>query len=139
MKNLRKYAGAFSRPTTKFGDNITLDHCSFYDHGVQYALSGNVVALVVRGVHAGFGSVYPSSSKSTSSTVEALQRSIGDSQVKHIYSVNADELIAASREMGTPHEASQQGMPETNGLIEREVQDMLAGTRSVMYVTGMPG
>ena len=97
MKNLRKYQGAFSRKLSVFGDHIAADHCSFYDHGMQYALSGNVVALVVRDVHTGFGAVYPSSSKGTSSTVEALQRLIADSKVKRLYSDNADELIAASR------------------------------------------
>ena len=45
MKNLRKYAGAFSRPTTQFGDIFTMDHCSFYDGGMQYSLSGKVIAI----------------------------------------------------------------------------------------------
>ena len=106
---------------------------------MQYALSGNIVALVVRGVHTGYGAVYPSSSKNNSSTVETRQRFIGDSRMKRIYSDNADELIAAARELGIPHEASQQGMPETNGIIEREVQNMLTGMRTMMFAAGMPG
>ena len=63
---------------------------------MQYALSGNVIALVVRDVRTGYGAVYPSSSKATSSTVEALQRLIGDSKIERIYSDNADELVAAA-------------------------------------------
>ena len=60
---IKLYAGAFSRPVSTFGDIITMDHCSFYDQGMMYALSGKVVALVVRDVANKFGSVYPSHSK----------------------------------------------------------------------------
>jgi hypothetical protein len=116
-----------------------MDHCSFYDHGMQYALNGNVISLVVRDVHTKYGAVYPATSTSTSSTVEALQRFIGGAKVKRFYSDNADALIAAARELTIPHEASQQGMPETNGIIDLEVQDMLIGTRTIMFAAGLPG
>ena len=59
--------------------------------------------------------------------------------MKRSYSDNAEELIAAARELMIPHEASQQGMPETNGIIEREVSDMLCGTRTVMFAAELPG
>ena len=121
MKNLKNYKGAFSRPTRAFGDIVTMDHCSFYDNGMQYLLNGNVISLVVRDSHTKFGAVYPANNKSSSSTTEALQRFIGDDKVKRIYPDNADELTAVARELMIPHEASQQGMPETNGIIEREV------------------
>ena len=106
---------------------------------MQYALNGNVISLVVRDVHTKFGAVYPANDKTSSSTIEALQRFIGDDKVKRFYSDNAEELIAAARELMIPHEASQQGMPETNGIIERKVQDMLCGTRTVMFAAGLPG
>ena len=63
MKNLRKYAGALSRPLKLFDDIATMDHCSFYDAGMQYTSSGNPVALVVRVVYSTFGAVYPAPSK----------------------------------------------------------------------------
>ena len=138
MRNLRKYAGAFSRPVKVFGDIVTMDRCSLYTMTLKYALSNNVVALVVRDV-ATFGFVYPSPAKDTEETVSSLQRFIGDDHVKRIYSDNADELINAARFLGIPHEASQQGMPQTNGIIEREVQDMVSGTRTVLVAAGMPG
>ena len=139
LKNLRKYAGAFSRPTTKFGDIVTMDHCSFYDGGMQYSLNGKVISLVARDIHTTFGSVYPADSKSTENTIEALQSFVGDSPVKRFYSDNADELISAARHLKVAHEASQQGIPQTNGIIEREVQDMLTGTRTLLVAAGMPG
>ena len=62
MKNLRKYAGASSRPLKQCGDTITMDPCSFYDAGMQRALAGKVVALVIRDIYSTFGTVYPASS-----------------------------------------------------------------------------
>ena len=59
MKNLRKYAGALSRPLKQLAGIITMDHCSFCDAGMQYALNGKVVALVARDVYSTFGAVYP--------------------------------------------------------------------------------
>ena len=85
MKNLRKYKGAFSRDTKAFGDVVTMGHCSFYDKGMQSALNGNVISLVVRDVHTKLGAVYPANNKTSSSTVEALQRFIGDDKVKRFY------------------------------------------------------
>ena len=54
------------------GDVITMDHCSFYDAGMQYALNGNTVALVVRDVYSTFGSVYLAPSKNMEETTLAL-------------------------------------------------------------------
>ena len=84
MKNLRKYAGAFSRPLKQFGDITPMDHCSFYDAGRQYALNGNTVALVVRDVYSTFGSVYPASSKNMEETTMALRSFIRGLQSEEI-------------------------------------------------------
>ena len=116
-----------------------MDHCSFYDQGMMYALNGKVVALVGRDVATTFGSVFPSHSKDTEETVAAPQHCIGDSHVKRFYSDNADELVNAARFLNVPHETSQQGMPQTNGIIEREVQDLVAGTRTLLVAAGLPG
>ena len=48
---------------------------------MQYALSGNTVALVARDVYSTFGSVYPASSKNMEETTMALRSFIGDSRV----------------------------------------------------------
>ena len=69
----------------------------------------------------------------------ALRSFVGASKGKRLYSDNADELLAAARSMGVPHEASQHGMPEANGIVEREVQDMLTGTRTLLVAAGLRG
>ena len=59
--------------------------------------------------------------------------------MERFYSDNADELVSAARYLNVAHEASQQGVPQTNGIIERDVQDMLTGTRTLLVAAGMPG
>ena len=126
-----------SRPVKSFGDIVTMDHCSSYDHGMKYALNNNVIALVVRDVATTFGFVYPAPTKDNDETVSALQRFIGDAHVKRIYSDNADERINAARFLGIPRETSQQGMPQTDGIIESAVQDMVACTRTLLVAAGL--
>ena len=81
-----------------------MDHCSVYDAGMQYALNGNTVALVVRDVHMTFGAVYPAPSKNMDETTMALRSFVGDSKVKRFCSDNADELIGTARNLGFPME-----------------------------------
>jgi hypothetical protein len=69
----------------------------------------------------------------------ALRSYVGESKVKRFCSDNADELIGAARSLGALHEASQQGMPQTSGIIEREVQDVLTGTRTLLVAAGVRG
>ena len=93
----------------------------------------------MRDVDSTFGAVYPAPSKSMDEATMALRSFIGDSKVRRFYSDNADEPIGAARNLGAPHEASQQGMPQTNGIIEREVQDLPTGARTLLVAAGLLG
>ena len=137
MKKSRKCARAYSRPLKRCGDINAMDHCSLDDAGVQYALSGNTAALVVRDVYSTFGAVYPTSARSMDEATMASRSLVGDSKVNRFYSDNADELIGVARNLGAPHEASQQGMPQANGILERGVPDMLTGTRTLLVAAGL--
>ena len=68
-----------------------------------------------------------------------LQDCIGDEVIRRLYSDNADELVGVARFLTIPHETSQQGTPQTNGIIEREVQDMVFGTRTLLVAVGLLG
>ena len=59
--------------------------------------------------------IMPWDDEDTKETVSAVQSFVGDDHVKRFYSDNADELVNASRFLGIPHEASQQGMPRRHG------------------------
>ena len=116
---------------------LTMGLCAFCDHGVEYALSNNVVALVARGVATTFGGVYPSPTKDTDETLAALKTY---SPASRNYSGNADELMSAARFLSIPHEAPQQGMPQANGIIGRAVQDMVSrGGSSDVGGSGVAG
>ena len=81
--------------------------------------NGNVIALVVRGIYSAFGAVCPVASMSVEHATLALKSYIGDALVRRFYFGHADERVAAATTLGTPHEASQQSVPQTNGVIER--------------------
>ena len=115
---MKKYPGSISRPIKDVGDLITVDHCSFYDNGVNYALNGNTVSLVVRDIATAFlGMCTHCQSKTIADTVSSLQRFSGYAVAKRFYADNADGLISAARFLKIPHEASQQGIPRTNCII----------------------
>ena len=107
-----------------------MDHCSDFDAGVQYILSGNTTALVTRDVYSIVGYACPSNTKNTDSVITAMLRFAGADLVSSIYPDKVDELIAAARYLRIPSEASQLGIQQTNGIIEREVPDMLTGART---------
>ena len=71
--------------------------------------------------------------------VSSTQKLVGDENVARVYSDAVDELVVAARLRHIPHGASQQGLPQTNDIIEREVQGMLTGARTVLVVAGLPG
>ena len=98
-EELAKVQGVFQSALTGFGDIITMDPCSFVDHGMTYALNGNSIVLVVRDVATTFGMAYPAARKTADETVTAMQMFVGDDlpRVKRFYSDNADALMAASR------------------------------------------
>ena len=61
-----------------------------------------------------------------------------DGHVSRIYSDDADELIVAARYLSIAPEASQQGIPQTHGIIVWDAKDMLTGTRTVLVAAGLP-
>ena len=122
MRNLKKYAGACARLVEVFGDIIVMDHCSFHDQGMNYALSGHVIALVARGMATTFGSVFPPHTKGTEEIATALRSFIGDARVKRFSPDLADELCNPARYLTAPHKASQQGMAFLNGKFKTWVR-----------------
>ena len=95
MRNLRKLAHSFQRPTTKFGDIVTADHVSFAEEGGIYGLNGKVIALVLKDIYSGFLGAYPSDSKNSDEVYIAIQHFLGNVKVRTFYSDNAREIIKA--------------------------------------------
>ena len=44
LKNMKPYSGSISRPVKDCCGIVAMDYCSFYEHGVTYARSGDTIA-----------------------------------------------------------------------------------------------
>ncbi len=71
-------------------------------------------------------------------TYMALKFFIADRTVKRAYSDNFTSLIKACYDLGIPHELSEPGIHETNAVIERANEDILAGSRVLLVQSGLP-
>ena len=76
--------------------------------------------------------------KSGDNTANALRHFTGGFAVKLCYSDNSLEIADACRQLGIPHETSQPGVPQNNGIIERANGDVLAMSRTMLIHAGLP-
>ncbi len=120
-----------------FGDLITADHLN--THG-QEDIEGSDYAVVFKDVATGWIDCHPTASKSTEDAVEALNILVGaDEKVKNFYTDAAEELTKAAKQLGWRHPTALPGRPQTNGIAERAVKQVLNGTRAVLKASGLPG
>ena len=121
-----------------FGDVITMDHIDS-DGELGVSLSGNSVALVVRGIAAGWLDGYPAGSKRAEDVVSALQNFVASTEkIGYVASEFASGFIKACKRFGCRHRTSTPGRPQTNGVAERAVREALEGTRAAMHQAGAP-
>ena len=71
-------------------------------------------------------------------TIQSLNFIMGRTKIKLAASDRGSELIAAFRKMHVVHRTSLSGRPETNSLIERQVQVLARGTRALLSASGLP-
>ncbi len=120
----------------KFGDAITMDHLSS-DGEAGLSRSGNSTALVVRDLFTGWIDAYPAGSKCADEVVQALLNFVAvDETVGYVASDGAEEYKAAMKQLGWRHRTSTPGRPQTNGIAERTVRNVLEGTRAVLHQAG---
>ena len=128
-------------PPTKFGDQVTGDH--FIKGGVVVDdedpfFPTDTVAVVLYDRATKWLAVYPKTTKTTYHTMEAFQRFGGPrDKIKSFYCDNAPELISAARGLHWRLSTATTGMPQTNGVAERQVRAVKEGGGAAIVKSGL--
>ena len=59
-------------------------------------------------------------------------------RIKYAYTDDSSALKAAVRQLGTPFDFSTPGRPKTTGVAERQVKEVIFGTRTLLRQAGLP-
>jgi hypothetical protein len=126
------------RDAKEFGDYITIDHMinvAKRNDEKSEDLNDGLVCLdrATRWIE-----VYPTTNKSARETISALNDFTGGNTIKHLYSDNAPELVAAGEEVAQTHSFSTPGRSESNGVAERHLRIAAEGGRAALTQSGLP-
>ena len=134
----RKKGGQSRVDTRKFGDHIIADFV-LIKANVEEGWKGEYVALVVKDLHTQFRAVYPSNTRHSQECCRSILHFVGkNDDVEVIYTDNAPELKAAVRELGYRHQTSIEYIDSTKSFVEREIRQMLEGTRTNLLQAAFP-
>ena len=142
MRDVPHYTGAFDRTPAKWGDLITCDHIDSRNNEMT-GLHGEKNALVIKDFWSGLVMIYPAITKDGPETEEAIADFLGSKPCRrsfhrYMYSDQERAILKACRSLKLHSETSQAGVPRNNAMIERTVQDVLAGTRTLLRTAGLP-
>ena len=121
-----------------WGDIITCDHMIQGDADWQVSCGNEKNALTVKDLATGWKWCYPMPDKSGKETEAALGMFAGPYRICLVYSDDSAEIAWACKQRKWPHEISQPGCPQNNGIIERCNGDILAMTRTSLIHAGLP-
>ena len=126
------------RDATEFADLVTGDHIVSVE-ALDKSVDGKRDGLVIYDVATGYLDCYPTNTKNTEETIQALQHFLGpEGKFGQFYSDAARELYAAAKAMGLNRDHSTQGRPQSNGVAENKVRKVLEGTRTLLDHAGLP-
>ena len=82
---------------------------------------------------------YPVISQGADDVYNRFLQFIGPLQrVKHVYTDDSAAIKAALGELGLCHDTSVPGQPNTNGVAERQVKEVVHGIRTILVKAGLP-
>ena len=124
----------------KFGDSVTGDH--LISSGVSSnGIDGEVVGFLLRDHATKLKTLYPAATKSAKECEIALKRFQGlmfNNRILHLHTDGAPEIVKAGKSLRTCHGTSTPNRSATNGIAEREIRDVLEGTRTLLEHSGLP-
>ena len=121
----------------EFGDVITADHM-ITDAADNQGIGGEKAAVVVRDLGTRMLDCYPVPGKSHEDAVSSLQQFVGaKEEVKEFYSDASPELAKASKVLGWRHPQATPGRPDTNGIAESSVKEVIHGSRANLEQAGL--
>ena len=86
----------------------------------------------------GYIGAYPCLTKTAFETRENLEHFKGRQVIEYMYSDGAYEIDLACRNLWIPHDTSEAGEPQGNGIAERQVQEVKQATIANLAQAGLP-
>ena len=131
----RRNSGAVPR-AEKFGDLITADHKVLSDN--CESRNNHRYAVVVQDLATQWIQAYPCKTKTSQETQRSLQKFLEpDRNPKVTYTDNSLEFGKACEDLSWNHCTSTPHRSETNGIAERAVRRVKAGTSAVLLQPGL--
>ena len=125
-------------PPTRFGEKLSADHLVSHAERSQ-SLRGDKHAVICYDRYTTWKGCYPVPTKSGDDSFESLQHFVGPrTKVGEIYTDNSPELANAIKHLGWTHGTNTPGVSQTNSMVERQVQDILFGSRTLLVQAGLP-
>ncbi len=97
-----------------------------------------MTAVMFHDLHTKFVGVHLVLTHGTADTHRSLQHFPGDSVIKHVHSDRAGELMAACRLLGIPHDCTERGDAQADGVAERRVGEIEGAAVAALQQSGIP-
>ena len=139
-KRRRRYKNATRVHTDKvreWGDLVTADHVTSQGDAML-SCDQKHDALFIKDIWSGLRHMYPVTDKSAAETVRCISHFQGRRQIKVLYSDNSGEISSSCRALEILPCNSVPGIPQSNSIAERLVQDCLEGARTLLLHAGLP-
>jgi len=118
-----------------FADAVTCDHKILNEEDKSRNQDQNIFVIYDRAKH--WLQAYPVETKNHLDTMTSFQRFFGPQiKPKHIFSDNSGEIKKACEIMGYSQDTSRPHRSETNGMAERQVRNVVEGTKSTLVQSG---
>ena len=122
----------------KFADLLWSDHIIVGKHNCSRGIKGEKVGLFIYDVATHVQDIPALKSKNSQNTFTALMYFLGDHAGKRVFSDSAREISVAAEKMRMVRATSTPHRPQSNGLCENRVKNVVQGMRCNILQSGFP-